>query len=92
MAKDIITVRTRIIGPCARTLKLPLIVKARVCLFLICLREQVFLCALRLFSRGGSPKHPAHGPIIRALAVPGVMLYSVRYRFLVVCRTTAITR
>ena len=42
MAKGTITVRIRIIGPLTRTLELSLLVRSRVCLFFICLQDQVF--------------------------------------------------
>ena len=62
------------------------------CLFIYYLSPRVVLlvCSSGVYKRG-KPGHPAHSPIIRALAVPDVKLHSVRYQFLVVCLTTMIT-
>ena len=84
-------IATRAIRPCARTLELLLIVKTRTCLlFYLSLRAGLLMCSSPV-SQKRKPKTPGTGLIIRALAVPDVKLHSVRYRFLVVCRTTVIT-
>ena len=58
--------RTRIIGPCARTLELPLVVKSGSFLFFICLKEQVFFFGVFVnpFSEGEFLDYLAHGPVV----------------------------
>ena len=48
------TVRTRIIGPCARALDLPLLVRSGIFFFFFCLVGADFWCVFRPFSRGGN--------------------------------------
>ena len=48
------TVRTQIIGPCARTLDLPLLVRSGVFFLFFCLVRADFWCVFRPFSRGGN--------------------------------------
>lgn len=62
------TVRTRIIGPCVRTLELPLPVRFGVFLFLFYLaRRAGFLVGFRLFQEKELLNYLAHGPTIRDL-------------------------
>jgi len=71
------TIRTQIIGPCARTLELPLLVRSGVFYFL-------FVSGSRLFGVFVNPPpekevldYPEHGPNIRVLTV--VIRYSVEW-------------
>ena len=61
-----LTVRTRIIGPHARTLELPLLVRAGTFFFLFCLKlgRVSFCCALAPYPREGISDVFASGPII----------------------------
>ena len=52
--KEAISVRTRIIGPCARTLDLPLLARSGVFFFFFCLEGADFWCVFLTFSRGGN--------------------------------------
>jgi len=62
-------VRTRIIGPCVRTLEPPLLVKSDVFSFFLSVSEgRFFLVGSRLSQREGNFGLPGHVPIIRALA------------------------
>ena len=48
------TVKTRINGPCARTLDLPLLVRSVFFYFFFCVGGRVFWCVFPPFSRGGN--------------------------------------
>jgi len=67
------TVRTRIIGPDARTLELPLLVRSGSFFFLFCLklglRGSVFAVRSTPYPREGISDVLAPGPIIRVLTV-----------------------
>lgn len=53
------TLRTRISGPSARTLELPLFVRSAVFFFFFSLGEADFRCLFRPFSRGGNFRLPS---------------------------------
>jgi len=71
------TVRTRIIGQCARTLDLSLLVRSVVFFFFFCLGGQILGVFFAPFPEEGVSDYIAHGPIIRVLTV----CVCVRVRF-----------
>ena len=62
------TLGTRINGPCARTLDLPLLVRSGVFFFFFGLERVDFWCVFDLFSRGGNlGLHTTQGPLFEFL-------------------------
>ena len=67
------TVKTRINGPCARTLGLPLQVRSVFFYFFFCLGGRVFWCVSPPFPEEEISDYIAHGPFVRVFTVPQLL-------------------